>query len=110
MNGTLVKASVGLIPVTILLAWSVDLFFKRRTLGSALQLLGTACLLVVGLTHVAEALHLFLFMNWGNERSAGHYLDLSSAILGVTLSPLGFLLRVRANRRQGRVFNSQDSQ
>jgi len=81
------------IPVAILLAWSVAVLIKGRTLGSVLQLLGAACLLVVVLTHIAEALHLFLFMNWGDEHSAGHYLDLSSAILGITLFPLGFLLR-----------------
>ena len=82
-----------MIPVAILLAWSVAVLIKGRTLGSVLQLLGAACLLVVVLTHIAEALHLFLFMNWGDEHSAGHYLDLSSAILGITLFPLGFLLR-----------------
>jgi hypothetical protein len=36
-----------------------------------------------------RARDLFPFMRWGEEDSAGHYLDLSSAVLGVTLFPLG---------------------
>ena len=95
---------MALIPVAILLAWSVAAFLKGRTLGSVLQLLGTACLLVVVLTHVAEALHLFPFMQWGDAHSAGHYLDLSSAILGVTLFPTGLVLRVRRRPHYERVF------
>ena len=48
------------------------------------------------LTHVAEALP---FMRWGHEHSAGHYLDLSSAILAVTVLPLGVVLRTRERSR-----------
>jgi len=33
-------------------------------------------------------------MNWGAANSAGHYLDLVSAIAGVTLLLFGLLLRV----------------
>jgi hypothetical protein len=43
------------------------------------------------LTHVAEAFHLFSVMGWGQPTSAGHYVDLISAILGCTLLPLGLL-------------------
>ena len=100
MHVTLVKALVASIPVVILVTWSVAVFSKGRTFGSVLQLLGTACLLVVVLTHVAEAVHLFPFMHWGDEHSAGHYLDLSSVILGVTLFPLGLVFRVRAKTHQ----------
>jgi hypothetical protein len=56
-----------------------------------LQLLGLACLIIVVLTHVAEAFHLFPSMGWGQPTSIGHYVDLASAILGCTLLPLGFL-------------------
>jgi hypothetical protein len=42
-------------------------------------------------SHVSEALH--LFPGWGLERSAGHYLDLSSAVVGLTLFPLGYFLQ-----------------
>jgi hypothetical protein len=51
--------------------------------------------MIVVLTHIAEALHLFPFMGWGDAHSAGHFLDLTSAVLGVTLLPLGYLLQVR---------------
>jgi hypothetical protein len=91
MNGTLVRSFVALFPVAVLLVWSIASVSKQRTLGPILQFLGSACLLIVVLTHVAEALHLFAFMHWGHPYSAGHYLDLSSAILAVTLFPAGVM-------------------
>ena len=56
-----------------------------------LQLFGAACLIIVVLTHVAEALHPFPGMGWGQPDSPGHYLDLVSAILGCTLLLIGLL-------------------
>jgi len=53
----------------------------------------------VVLTHVCEALRLFRWMHWGAEHSAGHYLDLSSAVLGLTLFPAGYLIRLVTKRR-----------
>ena len=44
---------------------------------------------MVVLTHLCEALGLFPWMHWGLEDSFGHYLDLSSAVLGLTLFPIG---------------------
>ena len=49
---------------------------------------------MVVLTHVAETLHVFPWMHWGVEQSVGHYLDLGSAVLGLTLFPLGYLFIV----------------
>jgi len=40
-------------------------------------------------------------MGWGQPNSAGHYLDLASAILRCTLLPIGPIVRVIA-RRAGR--------
>ena len=57
-----------------------------------LQLLGASCLVMVVLAHVFEALLVFPWMHWGLERSAGHYLDFGSAVLGFTLFPIGYLL------------------
>ena len=48
--------------------------------------------MLVVLTHLCEALHLFPWMRWGSEHSIGHYLDLWSAVLGLTLFPIGYLL------------------
>ena len=93
MNPTLVKAIGGLIAALLLLAWSAAAMRRKRTIGSILQLLGSVCLMIVVLTHVAEALRLFAFMRWGEPDSAGHYVDLFSAVLGLTLLPLGVLLR-----------------
>ena len=79
----------------MLLFGSIILFSKTKNVGSVLQLLGAGCLIVMILTHVAEALQLFPFMHWGQEHSIGHYLDLTSAILGIALFSLGYLLHVR---------------
>jgi hypothetical protein len=63
--------------------------------ATVLLLLGSGNLIVVVLTHVAEAFHIFPSMGWGLPHSAGHYLDLVSAILGCALLSLGFLIALR---------------
>ena len=55
--------------------------------------------MVVILTHVSEALDVFPWMHWGLEHSLGHYLDFWSAVLGLTLFPMGFLLGALTKRR-----------
>jgi len=92
MDVTLYKALAALVPKGILFSGSVVLFFRRQGLYSFLQLFGAGCLVVVVLTHVTEALHLFPWMHLGLEHSIGHYLDFLSAVLGLTLFPLGYLL------------------
>jgi hypothetical protein len=67
-----------------------------------LLLFGSTCLIVVVLTHVAEALHIFPSMGWGLPDSAGHYLDLVSAVLGSVLLSLGFLAKTLSRRRSHR--------
>jgi hypothetical protein len=91
MTVILLKALIALVPAGMLFAGSLLLFFREKTVCSLLQLLGGGCLVVVVLTHVSEALHLFPWMQWGLENSAGHYLDLWSAVLGLTLLPAGYL-------------------
>ena len=63
-----------------------------------LQLLGAACLVVVVLAHLFEALHLFPWMNFGHPHSIGRYLDFWSAVLGLTLFPVGYLLHALRKR------------
>jgi len=92
MNVTLLKALVALVPACMLFSGSAVLFLREKAVYSFLQLLGAGCLMVVVLTHVSEALHLFPLMQWGHEHSVGHYLDLSGAVLGLTLFPVGYLL------------------
>jgi hypothetical protein len=91
MNIILVKALLAMVLVSILFSGTLVLFLRGRTLGSSLQLLGAGCLVMVVLTHFCEALHLFPGMRWGDQHSAGHYLDLGSAVLGLMLFPLGYL-------------------
>ena len=92
MHATLFKAVIALLPTTALLVGSAVLFIRARTPYSLLQLIGAGCLVVVVLTHVAEALHLFPSMGWGAEHSIGHYVDLVSALSAATLFPTGYLL------------------
>jgi len=94
MNVTLLKTLVALVPACMLFSGSAVLFLREKAVYSFLQLLGAGCLMVVVLTHVSEALHLFPWMQWGLEHSVGHYLDLSGAVLGLTLFPIGYLLHV----------------
>ena len=94
----LMKAMVVLVPVSVLLVYSLAVLVTRNSVPAVLQLVGATCLLVVVLTHIAEALHLFPVMQWGEPDSVGHYIDLSSAVLGITLTPLGYILRRRKSR------------
>lgn len=91
MPVALMRALIALLPVCVLLCGSVVRFLRRKTVASFLQLLGAGCLVVVVLTHVAEALQWFPSMHWGDKQSIGHYVDLSSAVLGVTVCPIGYL-------------------
>src|SRR4029077_18171325 len=93
MNPTLTKGLVALVPSCMLLFGAVVLFLRTKTTGSLLQIAGAGGLVLVVLTHLLEALHLVSWMNWGMEHSAGHYLDLSSAALALTLFPAGYLLQ-----------------
>jgi hypothetical protein len=99
MNAGLLKGLVALVPATILFSGSLVLFFRGKTVCSLLQLLGAACLVVVVLTHVREALHLFPWMHWGLEQGVGHYLDFWSAVLGLTLFPVGYLFHALTKRQ-----------
>ena len=54
---------------------------------------------MVVLTHLGEALHLLPRIHWGSEHSVGHYLDLWSAVLGLTLFPIGYMLHALTKRQ-----------
>jgi hypothetical protein len=92
MNITLLKPFVALIPACMLFVGAWVLFSKTKATWTFLQLLGSGCLIVVVVTHIAEAFHLFPAMRWGFENSVGHYVDFVSAALTVILFPLGYLL------------------
>ena len=92
MNTMLLKALLALAPACLLLAGSIALFVRAKHASTALQLVGAASAVLVVLTHVFEARHLFSWMHWGQEHSLGHYLDLSSAVLACTLFPVGYIL------------------
>jgi hypothetical protein len=86
-------------PACLMFAGALVLFFRGKTVSSFLQLLGAGCLMVVVLTHVSEALHLFPWMQWGLSQSVGHYVDFWSAVLGLTLFPIGDFFHALTIRR-----------
>jgi succinate dehydrogenase/fumarate reductase cytochrome b subunit len=98
MNATVLKALFLFVPAGALLSASLVVFLRGRTMFSFLQLLGAGCLMIVVLAHICEGLRLFPWMHWGDPHSVGHYLDLSSAVAGVTLLPMGYLLHRRERR------------
>jgi|SRR5215467_5667312 len=102
MNRTLFRATIAFFPLCLLLVFSLVLFSRKRTRASFLQLFGAACLIAVVVAHICEALGLFPFMHWGLQHSPGHYLDLISAILGLTLFPIGLLIYVLQRGHQNR--------
>ena len=61
-------------------------------MDSFLQALGAGCVLMIAVAYLAGAAHLFPFMGWGMEHSAGHYTDCLSAVLGLILFSVGYLL------------------
>lgn len=99
MNSTAIKAIVALLLVSLLFVGALLTFAKRVAPFSFLQLGGAGCLVLVPLAHICEGLGLFPWMHWGMEHSAGHYVDLISAILGLTLFPVGYLLHAIADKR-----------
>jgi hypothetical protein len=100
MNAMLVKSLVALIPAGMLLVGSAVLFLGDRSFFALLQLLGSAGMTAVVFAHICEALHFMPWLRWGTTDSAGHYLDLVSAVLAITFFPIGYLLSVLAKRRQ----------
>jgi succinate dehydrogenase/fumarate reductase cytochrome b subunit len=99
MNLRLVKSLLALLPTSMVALGSAILFLRGKTLGSILQVVGAGCLVIVVLTHFCEGLHLFPWMRWGDEHSIGHYVDLVSVVLGLTLFPIGYLLYALSNGR-----------
>ncbi len=91
LSVTLLKALGASALVCVLLAWSIVVFVRAKTVFSFARLLGAGFLVVVVLAHICEGLHLFSWMRWGEPASVGHYLDFLSAIFGLALLLSGFL-------------------
>jgi hypothetical protein len=94
-----VKSTIALVPVSLLLFGSVVLSRTTQSMWVSLQLIGSTFLVIVVLTHICEALNIFHWMHWGLEDSIGHYLDLGSALLGLTLFPIGYCLYALTTRK-----------
>ena len=94
-----VKLVIALVPVSLLLCGSVALFRTTQSMWVSFQVLGSIFLAVVVAAHVCEALGTPPWMRWGSENSIGHYFDLASALIGLTLFPMGYLLYALSLRK-----------
>lgn len=92
VNATLTAALAALLPTSVLLFASGLQFARRKSPAFLLQLIGTAALMIVVLAHLCEGTGVLPAMGWGREHSAGHYLDLTAALLAAVLFPVGYLL------------------
>jgi hypothetical protein len=93
---------VALAPASLLLAGSAIVFFRERHTASFLQLFGAGCLALVVLAHICEALRLFSCNGLGGAAEPGALFEnLGSAVIGITLFPLGYLLH-EVNPSRGR--------
>ena len=99
MNLTLLRSLLLLVPASALLAAALVLFRRAKGAGAFLLVVGAGFFLLVVLTHICEALDLLPWMRWGRPDSVGHYLNLCSAILSLTLVSLGYVLTRRRGRR-----------
>jgi hypothetical protein len=99
MDAMLFKSIVASVPIGLLLVGSILTCLRGPSVSSVLQVTGAACLMIVVIAHICEALHVASWMQWGEERSMGHSLDLAGAALGLALFPLGYLLHAL---KQGR--------
>jgi hypothetical protein len=104
MNLAALKSIVALAVTSALFAGLAIPYRRRGTGGSAAQLLGVACFVVVALTHAFEAFAILPALGWGQPRSIGHYIDLGAAILGITLVFAGLFFQCvqRASRAKAR--------
>src|SRR5437660_295487 len=100
MNPIFTKAIAALVPTGMLLVGSALQFSRRKGTAAILQLIGAACLVVVIIAHVCEALNWFPWMHWGLKHSVGHYVDLVAAIGGLAWQADKF-----PARRQERLLN-----
>jgi hypothetical protein len=100
MNTALFKALIASVPACLLLFGSATLFFRRKRSILLMQVVGAGCIVVAVVTHVCEAIGLFPYMHWGQEHSAGHYVDLVAAVLGFTLFPVGYVLHALSRGSQ----------
>jgi hypothetical protein len=98
MNPTLLVGLIVSALASVLFAGCIVLLSGGQTVWLFLQLVGAGCLVVVGLCHVCEALHLLPWMRWGLKGSVGHYLDFWSAAVGLTLFPVRYLFHAITNR------------
>jgi hypothetical protein len=95
MNPTLARAIIALVLSGSVCVVTGRAFRRTRALGSFLELIGAAGLATLGVTHLCEGLHLLPWMRWGMEGSPGHYLNLASLAVAITLLPLGYVLAKR---------------
>ncbi len=94
------KSILALLLTTIVFAVAVILRRRRSTFATTLLAFGTAFFIIVAFAHVFEALTLLPAFGWGRPHSAGHYIDLTAAVLGIILVIAGLIAAWAERRRR----------
>ena len=82
-----------------LLATSTRSWVRERDWMATVQFSGACLLTVMVLTHVCETFQWLPSLGWGRPSTIGHYIDLLSANVGVSLLLLGYSGRQLIRRR-----------
>jgi hypothetical protein len=98
MNPTLGRAIIVLVLMGSVCVITARAFLRTRATASLLELNGAVGLAMLGVTHLCEGLQILPWMRWGIGGGPGHYVNLASLAIGVTLLPLGYVLARRDRR------------
>lgn len=85
--------------VLVVFSLSLIAVAREKSMFALAQLIGSIFLMVVVFAHVAEQFRILPAMGWGQAESAGHYLDLMSAVAGSILFTFRYLSRRLGKRR-----------
>ena len=96
------KGLLALVGTFTFLGVSVSVLMTRRGVSSVLLALGCGSFAVMALTHVFEAYSLLPRLGWGKPHTVGHFIDLITALLGITLVGASFLLRSVQRQSRGK--------
>jgi hypothetical protein len=95
MNAILGKAILVVVLMGSVCVITGRTYVRTRATGALLEAIGAAGLAMLGVTHLCEGLHILPWMRWGIDGSPGHYLNLASVAIGLTLLPIGYVLARR---------------
>jgi hypothetical protein len=95
----MLKSIFALALAGVSLVASVTHWRRHRSFPAVLFVGAASCFTVVAIAHLFEAFSILPVAGWGQQRSVGHYIDLSAAVLGASFALAGMSA---VARRRGR--------